>query len=125
MFSPSSGILNSLGPETAVAVRGAAAGGGGAGGFSAGGGAADAFGACASAGLALAPEPFSTVKMTWPTFTFFDADLVHRPADRGGNFDDRLVGFEFHHRLAFGDARAERNHQAYQIALRYVFAQLR
>ena len=38
----------------------------------------------------------------------FDLDLAHYAADRGRNFDDGFVGLEFHHRLAFRNARSRR-----------------
>ena len=56
---------------------------------------------------------------------FFDANFFDRAGHRRWNFDDRLVGFQFHDRLAFGDARAERDHQPDQVALVNVFAEFR
>ncbi len=56
---------------------------------------------------------------------FFDANLFHNAAHGGGYFDDRFVGFEFHHGLALRDGRAGRNHQTDKIALVDVFAEFR
>jgi hypothetical protein len=55
---------------------------------------------------------------------FLDANLAHDAAHRRRYFDDGLVRFQFHHGLAFFDVGAGRNHQANQIALLNVFAQL-
>src|ERR1019366_5615349 len=55
--------------------------------------------------------------------TLFDLDLAHYAADRGRNFDHGFVGFEFHHRLAFGNALSWRDHQPHQIAGVDVLAQ--
>jgi hypothetical protein len=54
----------------------------------------------------------------------FDFDFFDHAAHGRGDFDDRFVGFEFHHRLAFGNFRAGRNHEAHEIALRDVFTEL-
>ena len=74
------------------------------------------------------PAPFSKVKITWPTLIFSPSltrisftDAAHRRR----HFDDRLVGFQFHHRLAFGDGRAGRNHQPDEVSLIDVFAEFR
>ena len=56
---------------------------------------------------------------------FLDANFIDRAAHGRWNFDDRLVGFQFHDRLAFGDARAERDHQPDQITLINIFAEFR
>ena len=56
---------------------------------------------------------------------FFDANFLDRAADRRWNLDHRLVGFQFHDGLAFGDARTERDHQPDQVALVNVFAEFR
>src|SRR5580692_10184036 len=50
-------------------------------------------------------------------------DFFDDSADRGGYFDDRFIGFKFHHRLAFGDLDARRNHEPDEIALGDVFAE--
>ena len=57
--------------------------------------------------------------------TLFDLDLAHHAADRGRNFDNGFVGFEFHDRLTFRNARARRDHQPQQIAGVDVFSQFR
>ncbi len=54
---------------------------------------------------------------------FFDFDFFDHAADRRRNFDHGFVGLEFHDRLAFGNFRAGRDHQANQIALRDVFSE--
>ena len=56
-------------------------------------------------------------------FAFFDFYFFDHAADRRWNFDDGLVGFQFHHRLAFGNFRAGSDHEADEIALRNVFAE--
>ncbi len=56
---------------------------------------------------------------------FFDPNLLDRAAYRRGNLHHGLVGFQFHHRLAFGDSRARGNHQPDKVALIDVFSQLR
>ena len=43
---------------------------------------------------------------------FFDLDFLDRAGHGRRNFHHGLVGFQFHHRLAFGNLRAGRNHQA-------------
>ena len=53
---------------------------------------------------------------------FLNQNLVDRPAYRRRHFYHRLIGFEFHHRLALAHRRSRRNHQAYQVALFNVFA---
>ena len=55
---------------------------------------------------------------------FLDLDIFNRARHRRRNFHHGLVGFQFHHRLAFGDLRARRDHQTHQIALIDVLAQL-
>src|SRR5271169_817332 len=74
MFSPSSGNLKSVAPLGAGAGAAEAAGRASAwaGGFVTGAGSSGAFaaGALGSSVFTLAPAPFSTVKMTCPTFTF-------------------------------------------------------
>ena len=57
--------------------------------------------------------------------TFFDPDFLDRASYGRWNFDDGLVGFQLHHRLPFGDARAQRDHQPDQVALVDVFAEFR
>src|SRR5580704_6758149 len=47
----------------------------------------------------------------------FYVDFFDDSADRGGYFDHRFIGFKFHHRLAFGDLDARRNHEPDEIAL--------
>jgi hypothetical protein len=54
-----------------------------------------------------------------------DEDVLYRPTDARGNFDDSLIGLELNDGLPFGDSRAGRNHQPNQIALMYVLAKLR
>ena len=54
--------------------------------------------------------------------SLLDENVLHGPTDRGGNFDDGLVRFQFHDRLAFTDARSGCDHEADEIALRDVFA---
>ncbi len=64
--------------------------------------------------------------MTWPTLIFSPSltrTVFHHAVDGRRNFDDRFVGFQLHHWLAFGDFGAGRNHQAHQIALRDVLAE--
>ena len=56
---------------------------------------------------------------------FLDPDFLDRASYRRWNFDDGLVGFQLHHRLPFGDARAQRDHQPDQVALVDVFAEFR
>ncbi len=80
---------------------------------------ASAFSGCADA-------PPSRVKITWPTLIFSPSltlNLLHRAGHRRRHFDHRLVGFQFHDRLAFGNFGARRNHQPHQIALIDVLAQ--
>ena len=48
---------------------------------------------------------------------FLNLDFFDRASHRRRNFHDRLVGFQFHHRLAFGDFRSRRNHEPHQVAL--------
>ena len=65
--------------------------------------------------------------MTWPTLSLSPSLTrisLHDAADRRRNFDDGLVRFQLHHGLAFFDVGAGRDHQANQIALLNVFAQL-
>src|SRR6266478_5232620 len=77
MFSPSSGNLKSVAPPAAGASEDGGTAGrdsAWAGGLATGaGGSAGAFaaGALDSTAFALGPAPFSTVKITWPTFTFW------------------------------------------------------
>src|SRR6266849_1082429 len=81
MFSPNSGSLNSLAPAAEDgeadwvgddATAGCASAWGGAADFGAGVFSTGTFaGAFGSAGLAFAPTPFSTVKMTCPTLIFW------------------------------------------------------
>ncbi len=52
-----------------------------------------------------------------------DENVFHHAGDGRRNLDDGFVGFEFHHRLTFGDFGAGRNHEANQIALIDVFAE--
>src|SRR6266576_526101 len=47
--------------------------------------------------------------------SFFDPNILDCPAHRRWNFDHCLVGFQFHHCLAFGDIGPRRNHQPDQI----------
>src|SRR5271165_32629 len=54
---------------------------------------------------------------------FFYFDFFNDAADRRRHFDHSLVGLEFHHRLAFGNFGAGRDHQANQIALGDVFSE--
>ncbi len=56
---------------------------------------------------------------------FLDLDFLDRARHRRRNFHHRLVSFQFHHRLAFGNFRARRNHQPHQIALIDVLSQFR
>src|ERR1035441_5856553 len=48
--------------------------------------------------------------------SLFNLYVAHHAAHGGRNFDDRFIGFELHYRLAFGNARAGRNHKAHQVA---------
>src|SRR5580704_12003154 len=50
-------------------------------------------------------------------------DFFDDSADRGGYFDHRFIGFKFHHRLAFGNLEARRNHEPDEIALGDVFSE--
>src|SRR3989442_1963347 len=52
---------------------------------------------------------------------FFDANVFHDSGHGRWNFDDRLVGFQFHHRLPFEDLRARGDHHSHQGALVDVF----
>jgi len=56
--------------------------------------------------------------------SFFDLDFPDRARNRRRNFDDGFVGFQFHHRLSFGNFRARRNQQPHQVTLVDVFSQL-
>ena len=56
---------------------------------------------------------------------FFNPNFFYRAGHGRRDFDHGLVGFQFHHRLAFSDARAGRNHQPHQIALVDVLAEFR
>ena len=56
---------------------------------------------------------------------FLDADFLDRTGYGRWNFDDCLVGLQLHHRLPFGDARTQRDHQPDQVALVDVFAEFR
>jgi hypothetical protein len=42
---------------------------------------------------------------------FLDANFLHHAVDGRGNFHNRFIGFQLHHRLAFGNFVACRNHQ--------------
>ena len=140
MFSPSSGSLNSAG--TGRGWQRSAAGADAAElrelerGFAAAGFAAGGFG---SAGLRLDGALVSTALgfraraifhredhlADFDLLAFFDPNFLDCAGHRRWNFDDGLVGFQFHHRLAFGDAGARRNHQPHQITLIDVFAEFR
>ena len=54
---------------------------------------------------------------------FLDLDLFHCAGHRRRHFHHRLVGFQFHDRLAFGNFGAGRNHQPNQISLIDVLSQ--
>ena len=71
------------------------------------------------------PPPFQRENhlANFNLLAFFHFDVLHHSGDRRGNLDDSFVGFQFHYRLAFGNLRARRNHQAHQIALRDVLAE--
>ncbi len=56
---------------------------------------------------------------------FLNANFVDRAGHGRWDFDDGLVGFQFHDGLALGDARAERDHQPHQITLVNIFAEFR
>ena len=57
--------------------------------------------------------------------SLFNADFFHRTGHRRWNLDHGLVRFQFHHGLAFSNARTRRNHQPHQVALIDVLAEFR
>jgi hypothetical protein len=56
---------------------------------------------------------------------FFDFDFAHNPADARWNFDDGLIGLQFHNRLAFRNPGAGGNHEPNQVAGINVLPQFR
>src|SRR5216683_3827768 len=55
----------------------------------------------------------------------FDSYLTHHAANVGWNFNDSLVGLQFHDGLAFEDTCARRDHEAHQVSRVDVLAQFR
>src|SRR2546421_629273 len=56
-------------------------------------------------------------------FALLDQNFFDSAANRRGHFDYCFIGLEFHHGLAFGNARSRRDHQSDEIALMNVFSE--